>query len=48
MAPALWDLTKVETKPIIGTECQFDENVIRHLCRFYLLFHEKKPTVNWA
>lgn len=48
MAPALWDFTKVEAKPIIGTECQFDENVIRHLCRFYLLFHEKKPTVNWA
>lgn len=48
MAPSLWDFAKVETRPLVGTDVQFDEHVIQHLCRFYLLFHEKKPAVNWA
>lgn len=48
MAPALWEFSKVENRPLVGTDCQFDEHVIQHLCRFYLLFHEKKPAVNWA
>lgn len=45
MAPALWDLAQRDTRPIHGTEVQFGENIIQHLCRFYLMFHEKKPGV---
>lgn len=44
MAPALWEFSKRETRPIHGSECQFDEFIIQHLCRFYLMFHAKKVT----
>lgn len=44
MAPALWDYAKAEVRPILGTDCRFDESIIKDLCRFYLVFHdEKKP-----
>jgi hypothetical protein len=44
MAPALWDYAKAEIRPILGTECRFDETIIKDLCKFYLVFHdEKKP-----
>ena len=42
MAPALWDFAKIENRPIVGTECRFDENIIRDLCRFYLVFHDER------
>ena len=43
MAPALWDFAKVENRPIPGSDCRYDENIIRHLCDFYLRFHEGNP-----
>lgn len=39
MAPALWEFSKQENRPIVGSECRYDENTIRNLCRFYLIFH---------
>jgi hypothetical protein len=39
MAPSLWDMTKRESRPIAGSEVVFDENIIRNLCKFYLMFH---------
>lgn len=39
MAPSLWEFAKIENRPEIGSECKFDENIIRNLCHFYLLMH---------
>lgn len=39
MAPALWVFSKQENRPIVGSDVRFDENIIRNLCRFYLIFH---------
>lgn len=39
MAPALWNYSKQENRPIVGSEIKFDENIIRNLCKFYLIFH---------
>jgi hypothetical protein len=41
MAPALWRHAKLEA-PVAGSDVQFDENIIRNLCRFYLIFHGGK------
>lgn len=44
MAPALWEFSKLENRPLLGSECYYDENTIRNLCKFYLIFHsDKRP-----
>lgn len=46
MAPVLWDYAKVDvgSRPIVGSECKFDQYIIRDLCKFFLIFHdERKP-----
>ncbi len=37
MAPALWEMSGITDKPVMGRECMFDENIVRNLCRFYLM-----------
>jgi len=41
MAPSLWAYAKQDA-PVTGSDVQFDENIIRNLCRFYLIFHGGK------
>lgn len=44
MAPVLWEYAKVADRPVVGSECSFDENTIRNLCQFYLIMHnDVKP-----
>lgn len=42
MAPALWEFANAEVRPILGSECRFDETIIKDLCKFYLIFHDEK------
>jgi len=40
MAPALWEFSGVSDRPMLGTECKFDENTLRNLCNLYLILHD--------
>lgn len=47
MAPVLWQMSGRSNHPVVGSDCQFDDNIIRDLCRFYLMFNdERRPFSN--
>jgi hypothetical protein len=39
-APVIWKLANELDPPVLGSECRFDEHVIKNLCAYYLMMHQ--------